>query len=372
MANEISTSVLLNEQEARAGIVLELPLPDGRTTSVTIPAGVRNGQVLQFPAHVPSVREGGQPDTLMVTVYVEQSEAAISPSLPDNAVLSALSGNMPQPAVAPVPPGYPPAMGSAPFPPPGAYPQGMQPYPASQPPQRKQHIARNIMIVTVVLVTLLSACVGLFVWSVNQLTANQTAQTRQIWLDVQGTERARQQATTQTAVPVDATANPNPYLPGEGTLLFQDKMDGSPIPNTPGAWQIGSHCKYQDGKFHIVHQSSNFASVCALQYAPGPDGTYDQYPMYKNVTVEFKMSILEGDIGGIDFRMDGHQGYNLIFDSKGNGQLLLLQGSKQTTLSHGLYSAFHKGFDQENTIGLVVADHSIAWFVNGKLVGAVK
>ncbi|HLG77290.1 MAG TPA: hypothetical protein VKX46_12810, partial [Ktedonobacteraceae bacterium] len=155
MANEISTSVLLNEQEARAGIVLELPLPDGRTTSVTIPAGVRNGQVLQFPAHVPSVREGGQPDTLMVTVYVEQSEAAISPSLPDNAVLSALSGNMPQPAVAPVPPGYPPAMGSAPFPPPGAYPQGMQPYPASQPPQRKQHIARNIMIVTVVLVTLL-------------------------------------------------------------------------------------------------------------------------------------------------------------------------------------------------------------------------
>src|SRR5579883_3214794 len=206
MSNEMNASVFINEQEARSGVILTLPLPDGRTTSVTIPAGVSNGQVLRFPGHVPSVREGEQPDTLVLTVQFEgqdeQTAVDVVHSLPvdqaPTAIASSPANYQTPPAATPPFPGYVPASTPAsgqvpsaatpPFPgyvpastpasgqvpsgamppfagyPPAATPQAFPApgtYPVSQPPARNRHIVRNIVIIVSVLLVLLISGVGL-------------------------------------------------------------------------------------------------------------------------------------------------------------------------------------------------------------------
>lgn len=412
MSNEMSASVLINGQEARSGVILTLPLPDGRTTSVTIPAGVYNGQVLRFPEHVPSVREGEPPDTLVLTVQIagqdEQTVVNAVPSFPvdqaPSAVASSPVGYQAPSAATPPFPGYAsaatPVDGQAPpaaMPPFAGYPPASAPqafpapgtYPISQPPTRNRHIVRNIVIIVCVLLVLLISGVGLLAFSVKQqidqhvhatatqvaVHGTQVAQTQQAVVNATATEQGRQQEATQvvqTAVAGVATAtvaNPNPYLFGLGIFLVQDKMDGS---DTPNPWGTGPDCSYQGGALHVVSPSADQSGTCDLIDSPSIDGSRSHYPQFKNFTVEFKMTIIKGDTGGIDFRVGSRQGYSLLFDSKGNSQLLSFQGNTQKVLSSDSSPDFHQGLNQENTIGLVVEENSIIWFVNGQPGGTFK
>ncbi|HLG77291.1 MAG TPA: hypothetical protein VKX46_12815, partial [Ktedonobacteraceae bacterium] len=257
------------------------------------------------------------------------------------------------------------------FPPQGGYPYA----PTAQPPQRKKHILRNVIIIASILVIIFVACAGLLVFAVKQqIDKSQSFVVTQIAGNKTKVAQTRVNATqvVQTVVAGTTTAvaaNPNPYLSGQGTFLVQDKLDGS---DTPSPLLKGPAGEYRDGAFHIVSVVKDMIVSCPLINTPEPDGSRVLYPQYKNFTAEFKMTIVQGDTGGIHFRISGRQAYRLIFDSMGRYQLNADQGGKLTSLSHGASAAFHQGLNQENTIGLAVDGHSILWFVNGQPVGAVN
>lgn len=184
--------------------------------------------------------------------------------------------------------------------------------------------------------------------------------------DAQSTVDAENEAATATAQAQSTaevqTNNPNPYLPGEGTLLYHDPLDSN-----SNLWDIEKdECSFKDKAFYII--DNNNEGKAAGCYFAGDSG----YDKFKNFTVEVTMTVIQGDAGGISFRVTDSGGYTLYFDHEGYAQLLAWgDSSSSTTISSSDAASAHLGRGQENTVGLVVQGNTISWFVNSQLVGTI-
>lgn len=99
---------------------------------------------------------------------------------------------------------------------------------------------------------------------------------------------------------------------------------------------------------------------------------------FDDFTLEIKMTILQGDEGGVFFRQspstEASSKYALLIDKDGNYQLLFYTPSSgtPTELTHGSSSAFHTGYGHTNTIALVARGSSLSWYINTQQTDSIN
>lgn len=122
-------------------------------------------------------------------------------------------------------------------------------------------------------------------------------------------------------------------------------------------WQEDSHCVFSAGGYRVIDTSAQFIQDCGLD-------TASQLVSY---AVEVKMAIVRGDVGGVVFRDDPifqqqDPGYMLAFDTWGNYQVLYYASQTPTRLAADQSAAFHTGYNQVNTIGIVASGSTLSWY----------
>lgn len=109
-AGEMRATLALSQAESQTGSSRTLNLPGGRRITISIPAGVYNGQELRVAGQGEPTWQGGPAGDLILTISIasEPGAAQSNPGINEFAPTEAFSAQS-FPQTAPPPPGYPPA-----------------------------------------------------------------------------------------------------------------------------------------------------------------------------------------------------------------------------------------------------------------------
>lgn len=416
---DIRATLAISAEEARLGASRVINLPGGRSATVTVPAGVRDGEELRLPGQGNASGSEGTSGDLILRISVitlEQfqedlddasiTQAAYIPPLarPSSNYAAGASG-YPPPASAPteVAPGNP-----APSPPPvyaqtpvggppshpGAgsyqhYPdlnQAAQPQPSylTYPPQAAPPQPRKrggvITAAIVLLVLILLAASGLFFYfgsyQPNQIHANATATARTL---AQGTANAQATGTAQV-VQSTAQAISTSTAQAQATTtaqqnLYSQATSGTPVLSDPLSSQTGNQwdesnttsgsCTFASGSYHSLMPTATFFQPC-----------YAENTNFSNFTFQVDMTITQGDEGGILFRADSinNKFYLFQIDVTGNYALYMYiseHGSQATRLLRGS-TTLMKGVGQLNEITLIAQGNTLSFYLNKQYLNAVN
>jgi hypothetical protein len=196
--------------------------------------------------------------------------------------------------------------------------------------------------------------------TVGAATARTDAATTTVLTTVAGTEMASSHATATMA------ALPDPYANGR-LVLYDNLASGQPA-TQPWMLPQDPACFFQDNAYHVTQSGEG----CVIATADHSALFFDDF------TLEVKMTILQGDLGGISLRAltsslyGSGPRYFLYFDKDGNYQFNVYTGSTLIVLSQGKSSAFNTGYGQTNTIGLVARGSTFTWYVNHQQTGSTN
>jgi len=168
-------------------------------------------------------------------------------------------------------------------------------------------------------------------------------------------------ATAQVPLTVTATSTvENPYT-HSGTLFFSDPLRDNSLGNgwDEASSQYGS-CAFTGGAYHVSTPSTNGGVHCAARQD------------FSNFTFEVQMTIIKGDSGGVDFRLDSEQNTRYVFYVEQNGtyELVRAKGVTNPTILFNITfsSAIHQGLGQTNVIAVVAQGSQFTLYVNRTLV----
>lgn len=152
----------------------------------------------------------------------------------------------------------------------------------------------------------------------------------------------------------------------QGNQSFDDPLlDNSlgknwDVSNLPG----GGGCGFMQDGYHSTIPQANFFSPC---FARATDFT--------NFSYQVRMTILQGDRGGLCFRASAVNGnfYYFYISSAGTYALQIYENYVLTaTLAKGSSSAIKTGLNQPNLIAVVASSDSLNLYVNMQLVAKVN
>lgn len=397
---DIHATLAVSEEEARLGGSRVINLPGGRSVTITVPAGVRDGEEIRLPGQGATGGADGVAGDLILrisVVTVEQfkndlDDASITltayPTPPvrpsseyaakafEPAMPASVPTEIDQPArYAPPPPVYPQTPSGGPQSYPGSYPNYPTPYP-TYPPQQvpQQPNTRSGALTTVIalLVFLLLVGSGFFFYfdyyQPNQAHSAATATAQaltQATAHAQATGTARiAQSTVQAAATgtaeTQATAAAQQKLYAQatsGTPALSDSLSSQ----TGHLWDesdtSSGSCKFTNGDYHSLMPTATFFQPC-----------YAENSNFSNFTFQVDMAIIHGDEGGILFRSDNvnNKFYLFQIDIHGNYTLYLYinsHGSQAMRLLHGSTN-FMKGLNQLNEITLVAQGKQFSFYLN--------
>jgi serine/threonine protein kinase len=158
--------------------------------------------------------------------------------------------------------------------------------------------------------------------------------------------------------------NPDPYPPA-GTLAFVDPL------SHPKAWSsdsdtvFGGQCQFVNGVYQISQSLTSKYFVC------------DESKQYSNFTFEVKMTINQGDCGGLVIRGNSDSSNLYLFRVCQDSYCYFFKyeshsGSDTAALASGNSSAINQGTGQANTIAVVAKGSHFDLYVNGQKIGSVS
>lgn len=424
---DIRATLAVSQEEARFGSSRVINLPGGRTTTVIVPAGTRDGEEIRLPGQGSAGAAGGMPGDLVLRVSVITTDrfkstpgdnlatqAVQNPFSPPPPNLQAQGGQIGHTVPAyPQPPagafaaaqtdvaggGYsPPVQPQAPGGPqsyPGftSYPnqpaygqvaQSEQTYPPQyyqpQQPQRRRGGAVTAIILVMVLLLLVGS--GLFFYvgyyrpNQEHSAATQTAQSQAV-----GTANAQ---LTGTAQVIHATANAQASSTAQAQAtaqayqtIYNQATGGTPTLNDPLNSQTGNRwdefnggssngsCAFSGGSYHSSTPNAGFFQPC---YAEGTN--------FSNFAFQVDMTISHGDQGGIIFRADSANDKFYLFRIGVDGSYDLYlyvnnQGSQAQRLLTGS-TGLMKGLGQSNKITLVARNTNLYFYLNGEYLNGTS
>ncbi|MFL5666817.1 MAG: hypothetical protein ACJ8BW_36530 [Ktedonobacteraceae bacterium] len=186
-----------------------------------------------------------------------------------------------------------------------------------------------------------------------QANANATAQT-----NVNATAQANTNATA-------SAANPNPYPPFSGALVFSDPLSNNSQGNNWEDYDHGvSACTFSGGAYHVRETQKSYFTDCF------PD------PNFANFTYQVQMQIIQGDCGGIIFRAEPTHAKFYLFRVCQDGTYALLlyvdnTNANTQTLANGSNPAIHTGHGQTNTAAVVARGNELDLYINQQVLTTV-
>ncbi len=164
------------------------------------------------------------------------------------------------------------------------------------------------------------------------------------------------------------TQVPNPYPPHRGTLVLDDplhdnsKGDMWDITSTAGA---GS-CGFMNNAYHVTQDSVLGGITGCNPEALSP---------LSDFTLQVQMTFVNGDAGGITFRVTHTNFYLFAITPDGSYHFDVENGaslSLPTVVRQGTSSAIHKGLNRSNLIAMVAIGKNFNFYVNNQLVDTVN
>jgi serine/threonine protein kinase len=388
---DLRSTLTINNVEARQGGTRMVTLPGNRQVSVTIPPNAYNGQLLQLPGLGMPFYPNGPRGPLALTLAVEQSQPypftgygpagpgsnpgyAGYPNMGSNQYNSmaptyaqpsqpSLTPNYQGPAYPPLPPA--PSYGVA-GPSVGAPPQ----FGNAQQPSASRRSSRLLVPIVVIVLVLLIASILTAVLinnqNVAQSHAHATATVQTASRNATGTAQA--QATAQvraTSVAATATVTANPYT-STGSLSFFDALNETSNPN----WDSGTSTSGSGGCQPTANGYQVSESNIKLY-----DQCFQKKSTYNNFAFEVKMTIDEGNCGGMIFRSnsDGSKLYDYLVCEDGSYALYkYVSNSSSSSLTVSSSSAIKTGVGQTNIIAVVANGNSIGLYVNTQKIASVN
>ncbi|HWS84949.1 MAG TPA: protein kinase [Ktedonobacteraceae bacterium] len=402
----------ISKAEALEGGNRAVTLSDGRQVTVIIPPGTHHGQVLHLPGLGALYYNGGLRGPLQLTLSVDQDKAMPFPANTGKNDLPTMpaSGNLvkqppsttytdplphidkpesiPPAVLAPPPRATQPALASPITPPPDSIipaarllpdTDTMPPPPDYTTGNRSKPLKqRALLFITIALLLIVSSLV--VITSVNNTIATNNANATATALSIadnNATATAQAQATALSIADSNATAtahaqatatttaaNPDPYQPS-GTLALVDPL------SQPKAWSnysntnLGGQCQFVNGSYQISQSQIKRIYPC------------EENTQYSNFAFEVKMTINQGDCGGMMIRDDGSNGKFYIFQVCQDGSYDLYKytsygTSSSATLTSGKSSAINQGASQSNTIAVVANGSSFDLYVNNQKIDSAS
>jgi hypothetical protein len=378
---DIRATLAISQEEARLGGSRVINLPGGRSATVTVPAGTRDGTELRLPGQGITGARGGVPGDLVLRISV----IAKDPAHNDPEDLS-VTQSVPRPAfdyMAGSPPfSQQPALSRPPYPGPDSSP----PYPAytprggqlSPPPARRRGGAISILVLLLVFLVLLGS--GLFFYfgyyepgqmhiagtataqantaATAHAQATSTAQVAQATAQAAATATARAQAT--------ARAYQNIYTQAtQSTPVLNDPLNGQSSNQWDQNNSNNGTCSFSGGSYHSLIPTAGFFQPC-----------YAENTNFSNFAFQVDMLIKQGDEGGIIFRADNVSDKFYLFRIDTNGNYSLYQykdnqGAHAVRLMGGTTGTI-TGPGQSIQLTLVAQSSNLAFYLNQHYLDGVS
>ena len=363
-SGDIHATLTLSYSEALNGATRTLTLPGGRQVTVSIPAGVRDGQEIRLAGQGATHSGGGPAGALVLTVVVAAADYLSDPSF------SPPGTDYPTDLIAPPPPppassfpGYP-SIGSG-----GAFthyasqtmgedshpspPALLQPSRYSGPRQHRGFPA-SLTLLLIILALLLIVGGGL-IYAIAALRSTPST--------------AGAQAT--------ATAVAQAHVPGTATAvalqnIYTQATGGAPALDDPLSqqdshnWDISATCAFAGGTYHASSSKTDNFFTCSSNAQPSDFGDF---------TFQVQMAIIRGDYGGMFFRANstGTDYYTFTVDQSGHYSFDVYQNNSYLkTASSASSPAFKTGLNQANLITVVARGSIFYVYANGQFVTQVS
>ncbi len=170
-------------------------------------------------------------------------------------------------------------------------------------------------------------------------------------------------ATAQAVTATTRKANPNPYPPYTGNLIFSDPMTSDRFNWTTGSTDDGV-CTFIGGVYQVLGKKKGSTNPCL--------GSGILFSNYSNFIFEVQMTMISGTGGGIRFHISSIGSDNFIVYRDGHCELMTDESSgdyRSTLLRTTTRSTIKKGLKQINTIAVVVRGKQIDLYVNHVHIG---
>ncbi len=401
----------ISKAEASQGGNRTVTLSNGHQVTVVIPPGTHHGQVLHLPGLGALYYNGGLRGPLQLTLSVDQDKAMPFPANTGKNDLPTMpaSGNLvkqppsttytdplphidkpesiPPAVLAPPPRATQPALASPITPPPDSIipaarllpDTDMMPTPLDYTTgnRNKPLKQRALLLITIALLLIMGSVLvitsGNNTIATNNANATATAQsvdddnataTAQSIDDDNATATVQTQATSDAATAqANSTAtviaaNPDPYQPS-GTLAFVDPLSQPKTWSNYSNTNWGGQCQFANGTYQISQSSSNKLYLCG------------ENTQYSNFAFEVKMTINQGDCGGMNIRDDSSSGQEYIFRVCQDGSYdfhKYSSNSAGSSLTNGNSSAIKQGTSQSNTIAVVANGSNFDLYINSQKI----
>ncbi len=405
--NDVHAVLAISKAEAMTGTSRVLNLPGGRIVAVSVPAGVRDGQVLRIEGKGETSREDGSAGTLLLTISIVETEEAVTliasgessdrtaiigntPPGPDRrsddrTVAARNIPSIPGTASAPInamPPSFSPHSIAAsrpepPFNPAAATMRESSPgAPAyDRPGSREGHKSSRgrAIVLSVLVLLIIAASAGAFYYFARSNPGGPT-------IDVNATATAQAKATATTQANETATAlvndknatataqalaSRNPYPPNTGTLALDDPLND----NSKGyGWEEGTRdggtCTFTGGVYQSsIPQDGVFHSCLALNAD------------FSNFAFEVQATITSGNYSGIVFRASRATTQFYYFLINRNGDFFLkvfFNKTDNSIIASGSSPAIHTNLNEMNLIAVVAQASNIDLYVNHQLINSLS
>lgn len=390
-SQSIYATLAISQDEAQRGSSRELTLSDGRHISVSIPAGIHNGQVLYIDSQgkiTPSSEGAGSVILSIAVVSSDQSggknegvsneQTLLQPPPPPS------GGPYPYPnygmgIVRQAPPSaekpysYPSnedsTVRSAPFPDrPYSYPNNevgtVRPAPPPElPPSHPSRRVSPMLAILLVVLAILVVAGGLLYLTRPLWGGNATAKTAPT--PVSSPTASKTGAVTN--VPTASPASSNPYGTFSTAALTDPLADNSQGHSwMEGTNSLGATCQFSGGSYQSLEPNAGYFHSCM-----------EQANDFTNFTFAVKATLVSGDYEGMVFRvnpanrnqyyffgvyMDGTYTLRLSTDSNWSDTVVIKKGSS---------SAINTAPQQANIIAVTANYSNITLFINQQQVASV-
>jgi serine/threonine protein kinase len=307
-SGDIHQTVTISNLEARTGTNRIVTLPTGRQVTVNIPAGAYEGQIIRLEGHGRPATYDGQIGAFIVTIAVARIEEEVSPADPT------VQQNAPVQVI------------------------------KSTPPRRLKARSGAMLIIAFALVFLVGSLSLFYV--------------------LKSYAGSGVNPTPTTMIPPCSSQDYPKYLPGCGKLALNDALRDDSLGYK---WAANSNppndtCMFQNNALYVMVKGD----YQALWHPCGPD---NDIAHFSNFAYQVNMTIITGDCGGINFRVQASNEYYFFLCQDGHYGLVQYNGNSNPPVDliplPGQSCPFIvQGLSQTNIIAVVAQGPNFDLYVN--------
>ena len=366
--DSIYATLAISADEALNGATRTLSLPGGQHLPVTIPPGMRDGQIIRLDSQGKAVSGANQTGTVILTIVVKPTEkpdfAPLSSPYDKTAASTPPNNLKNSRTVYSSPPvNQPPLIhnGASSNQPPPIISSGAA---TSQP--RRLPISGTILLVGLVLLVIVGG--GIY-FARASLEGGSGKNNPNLIVTVPSNSHTPLSTTAPTtavtSIPTTSTNTTNPYTQS-GTLVLNDPL----VDNSQGhAWlegtnKLGATCQFTQGAYQATQPNAGYFHACIGQATD-----------YSNFIFEVQVTLASGDYTGLVFRTNSDPtngaSYQFSIDTAGQYYLKLYDSGHSTGLVLRQGSTTPIALGQSYLFAVVAEYSNIGLYLNQQKIDSV-